>query len=40
MRILRVNMSQLKVTYEELPEGWILIGGRGLSAKIMSKEVP
>ncbi len=26
MRILRVNMSQLKVAYEELPEEWLLIG--------------
>ncbi len=40
MRILRVNMSQLKVAYEELPEEWRLIGGRGLIAKIMNKEVP
>ena len=40
MRILRVNMSQLKVAYEELPEEWKLIGGRGLIAKIMNKEVP
>ncbi len=38
--ILRVNMSQLKVAYEELPEEWQLIGGRGLIAKIMNKEVP
>ena len=40
MRILRVNMSQLNVAYEELPEEWQLIGGRGLIAKIMNKEVP
>ena len=40
MRILRVNMGQLKVAYEELPEEWQLIGGRGLVAKIMNKEVP
>jgi len=38
--ILRVNMSQLKVAYEELPEEWQLIGGRGLVARIMNKEVP
>jgi len=40
MRLLRVNMGQLKVTYEELPEEWQLIGGRGLIAKIMNREVP
>jgi len=33
-------MRQLKVAYEELPEEWQLIGGRGLIAKIMNKEVP
>jgi len=40
MRILRVNMNQLKVAYEEFPKEWMLIGGRGLIAKIMNKEVP
>jgi aldehyde:ferredoxin oxidoreductase len=40
MEILRVDMSRLKVTYEELPEEWKLIGGRGLIAEIMSREVP
>jgi len=40
MKILRVNMSQLKVTYEELPQEWQLIGGRGLIAKVMNREVP
>ncbi len=33
-------MSELKATYEDLPEERILIGGRGLSAKIMNDEVP
>ncbi len=40
MRILRVNMSELKVALEDLPEEWKLIGGRGLIAKVMNKEVP
>jgi len=40
LMILRVDMSQRKVDYEELPEEWQLIGGRGLIAKIMNKEVP
>jgi aldehyde:ferredoxin oxidoreductase len=40
MRILRVDMEQGKVASEDLPEEWKLIGGRGLIAKIMNKEVP
>ena len=39
MKILRVNMEQAKVTTEHLPEEWKLIGGTGLIAKIMNKEV-
>ncbi|UCB44694.1 MAG: iron-containing alcohol dehydrogenase, partial [Spirochaetota bacterium] len=38
--ILRVNMKQLIVSKEKLPEKWQLIGGRGLIAKIMNCEVP
>ncbi len=33
-------MSQLRMQMEDLPEEWKLIGGRGLIAKIMNKEVP
>jgi len=33
-------MSRQKVAYEDLPQEWQLIGGRGLVAKIMNKEVP
>ena len=40
MKILRVDMDHLKVVYEDLPQAWRLIGGRGLIAKIMNKEVP
>lgn len=40
MRILRVNMGRKDATYEDLPEEWKLIGGSGLIAKIMNKEVP
>ena len=39
MKILRVDMSRLKTQTEELPEAYKLIGGRGLIAKIMNKEV-
>src|SRR5499426_969 len=37
--ILRVDMSSLTVTDEPFPDEWTLIGGRGLSAKILLKEV-
>ena len=40
MKILRVNMNKLEGHYENLPEEWKLVGGRGLIAKIMNKEVP
>jgi aldehyde:ferredoxin oxidoreductase len=40
MRIVRVNMDELKVSYEALPEEWGIVGGRGLIAKIMNREVP
>ncbi len=40
MKILRVNMTNQKVTEEKLPEEWLLVGGRGLIARIMNKEVP
>jgi len=33
-------MSRLEVRFEDLPEEWIILGGRGLSAKILSREVP
>jgi len=33
-------MEQKKATFEDLPEQWRLVGGRGLIAKIMNKEVP
>ncbi|HEB29560.1 MAG TPA: iron-containing alcohol dehydrogenase [Spirochaetes bacterium] len=40
MKILRVNMGRLTAEYEDLPGDWMLVGGRGLIAKIMNKEVP
>lgn len=40
MKILRLNMNKLAGHYENLPEEWKLVGGRGLIAKIMNKEVP
>ncbi|MEE9435088.1 MAG: aldehyde ferredoxin oxidoreductase N-terminal domain-containing protein [Candidatus Adiutricales bacterium] len=40
MKVLRVNMSSLTTTFEDLPEDMIAMGGRGLSAKILTAEVP
>jgi len=40
MNILRVNMSRLETTLSPLPEKWIYLGGRGLSAAILNEEMP
>jgi len=40
MRILRVDMKDEKITFENLPEEWKNIGGSSLIAKIMNQEVP
>ncbi len=39
-RILRVNLSEPKTSFQDLPEEWKLWGGRGLCAKILRAEVP
>ncbi|MDK1021169.1 MAG: aldehyde ferredoxin oxidoreductase N-terminal domain-containing protein [Candidatus Hydrogenedentes bacterium] len=39
MKILRIDMSALTSSLEDLPEEWTIIGGRALSAKILNKEV-
>jgi aldehyde:ferredoxin oxidoreductase len=38
-KILRVDMTRLTVKEEPFPEEWTLVGGRGLSAKILLREV-
>ena len=40
MKLLRVNMSSLETSLEDLPADLKAVGGRGLSAKILSDEVP
>jgi len=40
MKILRVDMKNEKVTFENIEEDWKYIGGSALIAKIMNKEVP
>ena len=39
-RMLRIKMGTLEAKFEALPDEWRLIGGRGLIAKILNKEVP
>jgi len=40
MKILRVNMSNVETKFEDLPDDSKILGGRGLSAKILNEEVP
>lgn len=37
-KLLRVNMTELTVQEDPFPEEWALLGGRGLSAKILLQE--
>ncbi|MCH8890428.1 MAG: hypothetical protein IH827_05065 [Myxococcales bacterium] len=37
-RMIRVDMTQQSVTIEAFPENWRLLGGRGLSARILLEE--
>ena len=38
-KLIRVNMSDQIVKYEDLPEAYIGLGGRGLTSAIISGEV-
>lgn len=38
--IIRIDMTELKVTTEKSPQDYQLLGGRGLSARILNTEVP
>jgi|TARA_Y100000310_G_C20687191_1_gene819837 aldehyde:ferredoxin oxidoreductase len=40
MKILRIDMSTSTSSFEDLPDAWKILGGRGLSAKILNAEVP
>ncbi len=40
MKILRVDIGNEKITFEDLKEEWNAIGGSALVAKIMNREVP
>jgi aldehyde:ferredoxin oxidoreductase len=39
-KIMRIDMTELKVTTEKSPPDYQLLGGRGLSARILNKKVP
>jgi aldehyde:ferredoxin oxidoreductase len=39
-KIMRVNLSELKVKVEDMPKEYQGLGGRGLSSNIIGKEVP
>ncbi|MFH2132764.1 MAG: aldehyde ferredoxin oxidoreductase N-terminal domain-containing protein [bacterium] len=40
MKILRVNMSDLTISFESVLDRDLIIGGRALTARILNKEVP
>src|SRR5512139_1571149 len=40
MKILRVDIGNEKITFENLNEDWKAIGGSAFTAKVMSREVP
>jgi aldehyde:ferredoxin oxidoreductase len=39
-KIMRVNLSELKVNVEDIPKEYLGLGGRGLSSHIVGREVP
>ena len=39
-KILRVNMSDLTTKFEDVPDKYKLLGGRGLTSAITCDEVP
>ena len=39
-KMLRVNMTNLEAKFEDLPQDFAALGGRGMTSTIVSKEVP
>ncbi len=39
-KIVRINMSDLKATFEDVPKKWAKWGGRGMTSAIVFEEVP
>ncbi len=40
MKIIRVNMSTGTTAFENVPERWLALGGRGLTSTIVNEETP
>ncbi len=40
MKLIRVNMTDESITYDDVPPEYQLLGGRGLTSTMISKEVP
>jgi len=40
VKIMRINLSELKVAVEDMPKEYRGLGGRGLSSQIVGREVP
>ena len=40
MKLVRINMRSKSITEEQLPEAFMGLGGRGLTAAIINAEVP
>ena len=38
MKLLRVDMAQLQTKWEEVPEGYVHLGGRALIARLLLEE--
>ncbi len=39
-RILRIDLSQKRFSFEDLPDAWQGLGGRGLTSAVVAEEVP
>ncbi len=39
-KIIRINMNSATVTSEDVPQEYVLLGGRGLTSTIVAREVP
>lgn len=39
-KVFRINMSNLSVTVESVPEAWNQMGGRGITSTVVAAEVP
>ena len=40
MKLIRVNMNDMIISLEDLPQDYVGLGGRGLTSTIINREVP